>query len=75
MSDHLLVAALGVDDSDTMSDSEAATSDSKDEKPLSEAMSHTATEGMHAASDEAISHRTCPDPKTGEKKKKAVRRC
>ena len=75
MSDLLLLAALGADESDSMSDSEAATGDSKDEKPLHEAMSHTTTEGMHVASDEAISHRTCRDPKKGGKEKKAVRRC
>ena len=67
---HLLAAALDCDDCGISTDSEAATCDTKDEKPLQEAMSHTATEGMHAASDEAISHRSCPDPKEGGKKKR-----
>ena len=47
MSDLLLEAALGADESDSMSDSEGATGDSKDEKPIHEAMSHTTIEGMH----------------------------
>ena len=70
MSAHLLAAALESDDSNIMSDCEAATRDRKHEKPLHEAMSHTETEGMHAASDEAIRHRSCPDPKEGGKKKR-----
>ena len=57
MSVHLLAAAVEVDDSNTMSDCEAATRDRKDETLLHEAMSHTATEGMHVAMNEAISHR------------------
>ena len=58
MAAHLLAAAFAADESDT-------DSDGKDEQPLQEAMSHTATEGMLAASDVAISH----------KKKKEVRGC
>ena len=70
MASHLLEPALKSDDSSTSTDCEAATCDRKDEEPVQEAMSHTATEVMHAASDEAISHKNCSDQKKGGKNKR-----
>ena len=67
MSDLLLDAALGADESDSMSDSEAANGDSKDEKPLHEAMSHTTTEGMHVETRRL--HWSRHYPKTGGHRK------
>ena len=69
MSAHLLAAALACDEGNTF-DCEAASRDGKDENLVREAMSHTATEGMHAATDEAISHKSCPDPKDAGGKKR-----
>ena len=70
MAAHLLAAALYCDDSSTITDCEAAACDRMDENPLQEAMCHTATEGIHVASDAAISHRSCVGPKKGGKKKR-----
>ena len=64
MSAHLLAAAFACDEGNTF-DCEAASLDGKVENVVHEAMSHTATEGMPAATDEAISHKSCPDPKDG----------
>ena len=47
MSSLLLATALEHDDGSSNSECEAAACDKQDEEPLQEAMSHTATEGMH----------------------------
>ena len=54
MASHLLAAAFACDD----------------ETLLDEAMSHTATEGMQDATDEAISHKSCLDPDNAGGKKR-----
>ena len=69
MSAYLLAAALDCDDGVISTDCEAATCDAKAEQPLQDAMSHTATEEMHAASVEAISHKSNRHPQSGGKKK------
>ena len=69
MSAHLLAAALACDEGNTF-DCEAASRDGKDENLVHEAMSHTATDGMHDATDEAISHTSSPDPKDARGKKR-----
>ena len=69
MAVHLLAAALVSDDSFSPSDCEAALCPKMDKEALQEAMSHTATQGMHDASDEAIGHTSCSDPKNCMKRK------
>ena len=69
MSAHLLAAAFACDEGNTF-DCEAASRDGKVENVVHEAMSHTATEGMPAATDEAIGHKNCPDPKDARGKKR-----
>ena len=69
MSAHLLAAALACDEGST-SECEAASRDGKDENLVHKAMSHTAADGMQDATDEAISHKSCPDPKDAGGKKR-----
>ena len=68
MTTQFLLEAVGgsADDSDPSTDSEASACDRKDEKPLHEAISHTATETVHAASDAG---RSCSDQKKGKKQR------
>ena len=69
MSARLLAAALACDEGDTF-DCETASRNGKDEEQVHEAMSHTATDGMHDVIDEASSHKNSPDPKDARGKKR-----
>ena len=60
MAAHLIAAAFAADKANAR-DREAVPLDGKVENVVHEAMSHTATEGMPAATDEAISHKSSPD--------------
>ena len=68
VSTHIVASAVECDDYASSTDSEATTCDTKHEIFVQEAMSLTATTGMHVASDEAISRRSCSDPQNGRKK-------
>ena len=73
MAVHLLKAALASTERNTISNYVDVTIDRKDKRPAHKAMSHTAKEGIHVASDECISPSSSPDTKKeGQKKKQPM---